>query len=919
MTPYLALEASAGSGKTFALSVRYIALVLQGNDISKILALTFTKKAANEMKQRITSAFCDLHLKEDGRPKGELEELCTMLGLSEDEVLALRDKYMDSFLRAELKISTFDSFFTMVLRQFSLNLGFMPDFSVGQDESDLVRADFIKALYENGLLSSFAHYIQSVEGGKNGVLESIEKLYMKLDEIDLDVNNPFPDPKNVLSKFDELGRYSQLNYTNSYLLGNFNAKSISEIVKKPIIDKFEGTGYFRKTDDDDKFLSLREELLELLRDYYKSYEKFRINELLKFIGTYKQVRTNVLKTKNSLEFGDVTKLVYNLLSKDLDKEMLYFRIDGRIKHILIDEFQDTNVLQYEILFPLIEEALSGDSINGVGSLFYVGDTKQSIYRFRGAKKELFYKLADKFKQIKIEHLEHNYRSAKHIVNFVNQTFKDKISGFIAQIPKSNENGYVGISQFDKDDFFEALRKKIEFLTSKNVSYNDIAVLCWKNNDITKIKEYLEDHSIPVVSSSTNLLIDTLSVRLVLEFIKYCLFKDEIYAQTLNEFLGYKPNILNLKIENSLCSTLKFVAKYLKLSCFDKNLLKLYEISSDYKDIFDLIFNIAKRGEQSADTSHQGISLMSVHKSKGLEFDTVIVVDFLGNKDSRKETFLSEYDDKNKKWNIKLNDKALGSIGDKEYINLKQTGDLLDRQEDLNKLYVALTRAKSNLLIMAKSDPDGKNISYFKPYGKNTQNEYLHLNSMEIGEVVSKKDEKKSLEQIHLKPFEKVKKQDIKTVKDRSLSELSSIYFGKALHYALEMMDGFSESSLQNAQIALLNEFGSLLETSVLDEIYERILNLIKCDEFLNLLNAKIILKEQDIAFEGEIKRLDMLCVGENEMIVFDYKSSKNYIDSNLDQVKEYVEILSQIYPQYRVYGKIVYILKDKIELLDVQI
>ena len=186
-------------------------------------------------------------------------------------------------------------------------------------------------------------------------------------------------------------------------------------------------------------------------------------------------------------------------------------------------------------------------------------------------------------------------------------------------------------------------------------------------------------------------------------------------------------------------------------------------------------------------------------------------------------------------------------------------------------------------------------------------------------MVSKKDEKKSLEQIHLKPFEKVKKQDIKTVKDRSLSELSSIYFGKALHYALEMMDGFSESSLQNAQIALLNEFGSLLETSVLDEIYERILNLIKCDEFLNLLNAKIILKEQGIAFEGEIKRLDMLCVGENEMIVFDYKSSKNYIDSNLNQVKEYVEILSQIYPQYRVYGKIVYILKDKIEFLDVQI
>ncbi|OCR92099.1 UvrD-helicase domain-containing protein, partial [Campylobacter fetus] len=69
---YLALEASAGSGKTFALSVRFIALILQGNDIAKILALTFTKKAANEMKSRIIDAFCNLH---ESSKKNELSEL----------------------------------------------------------------------------------------------------------------------------------------------------------------------------------------------------------------------------------------------------------------------------------------------------------------------------------------------------------------------------------------------------------------------------------------------------------------------------------------------------------------------------------------------------------------------------------------------------------------------------------------------------------------------------------------------------------------------------------------------------------------------------------------------------------------------------------------------------------------------------
>ena len=79
MKDYLALKASAGSGKTFALSVRYIALVLRGENINEIIALTFTKKAANEMKERIISTFLNLHTKEK---KGELDKVCKELGLS---------------------------------------------------------------------------------------------------------------------------------------------------------------------------------------------------------------------------------------------------------------------------------------------------------------------------------------------------------------------------------------------------------------------------------------------------------------------------------------------------------------------------------------------------------------------------------------------------------------------------------------------------------------------------------------------------------------------------------------------------------------------------------------------------------------------------------------------------------------------
>ena len=125
MKPFLTLETSARSGKTFALSVRFIALVLNGANISEIVALTFTKKAANEMKERVVETFLRLEEK-----RSELDEISKILDKSSDEILALRDKRLSKFLEANLKIMTFDSFFAMILRQFSLNVGLSPDFEI---------------------------------------------------------------------------------------------------------------------------------------------------------------------------------------------------------------------------------------------------------------------------------------------------------------------------------------------------------------------------------------------------------------------------------------------------------------------------------------------------------------------------------------------------------------------------------------------------------------------------------------------------------------------------------------------------------------------------------------------------------------------------------------------------------------------
>ncbi|RUT49968.1 RecB-like helicase [Campylobacter fetus] len=915
---YLALEASAGSGKTFALSVRFIALILQGNDITKILALTFTKKAANEMKSRIIDAFCNLH---ESSKKNELNELEKILELSAVDILSLRDKYMVNFLKNELKISTFDSFFTMILRQFSLNLGIMPDFKAGTSLNGLTRSEFIKNLKQNHLLESFAFYIKETNSNKNRVFETLELLYENISLPSFGENSKIPDESYVFAKFSELKSLALEISSDKNFLKNFEANTVSQIAGKPLIKEFDSKKYFEKAALNAKFMMIRDELISNLKKYYLEYEQFKINELLKFIYLYKYSRFEAIKKENALDFIDVTRLVYELLG-NIDSDMLYFRLDDRIKHILIDEFQDTNIIQYDILLPLIEETLSGSGQNDIGSFFYVGDIKQSIYRFRGGRKELFSRLRNSYKQIETLSLESNYRSAKNIVNFVNQTFSNKIKDYKTQLSCLENEGYVEVCEFVSDEFYDTLLQKIEFFVKNGVGYDDIAILCWKNSDIINIKDKLEKSGVPVATGGSNLLINSVNVRVILDFIKYCLFGDEIYIYSVHEFIGEKKSKLSLNATAELASTLKFVASYLNLECFDKNLLKLYEVSLGYADIFDFIFNIQNDQTPSADTSHCGITLLTVHKSKGLEFDHVIVADRLSRAGSNIDVFITEYNNSEQKWDIKLNDSALQNLGDNEFINLKQKCKDLDYEEDINKLYVALTRAKNSLIVMSKLDSNGLKPSYFKAFTSSKEQIcYLDLKPFSVGKIEPSKTSISfygGLE--HLEEFEIIKKQ---AVSDKQNDEyelnLESIYFGEALHYCLEMIFDFEEENLKNAKTAMINQFGAILSKNSIEDIINRVLNLINSAEFKNIIKDKNILKEQDIAFNQVIKRLDLLCIGDDEIVVMDYKSSKKFITQNEDQVREYMSILSQIYPQKRVVGKIIYLLNDKVEFLNVDL
>jgi len=145
----------------------------------------------------------------------------------------------------------------------------------------------------------------------------------------------------------------------------------------------------------------------------------------------------------------------------------------------------------------------------------------------------------------------------------------------------------------------------------------------------------------------------------------------------------------------------------------------------------------------------------------------------------------------------------------------------------------------------------------------------------------------------------------------------AIYFGLALHYLLEMVEKFDESSLKTAQISMRNAFHKFLDARALDEIYARALNLINEPKFKQMTQAKKVFKEQPLRFEGALKQLDLLCLDETEICVIDYKTSDKNIDENIAQVEEYKKILVQIYPNLSVKAAIFYALRDEIRSIDI--
>ena len=939
MKNFLALKASAGSGKTFALSVRYIALVLRGENINEIVALTFTKKAANEMKERIIATFLDLQNK-----KGELEAVCAELDISQDEAIKRRDERLGVFLQSELKIYTFDAFFSGILKKFSQNLGLSPDYSVQDSLQDLAWKKFVKeASKDKKLLSELALMMIISSQKEASFSQTLAKFYESFGGELKDSGASYPDDSKVRAAQRALNEHIALqNGASDVAKKTFSEQNLFELFKSKVFAR-QSLDYrtFSKiyTPELDRLFC---ELKEAAKNYILEVEKYRLSGFSKLLKLYKASNLELNKEINALSFADINKLVFKLLVQNLDKEALYFRLDGRINHLLVDEFQDTNVIQYEIILPLIAEIVSGYGQNGLGSFFYVGDTKQSIYKFRGGKKELFDKLGDDFSQIDIENLPSNYRSLKALVKFNNAVFEEiyhryglsfepqepakkdealsyEVSGECAYFEvEKDDYGYLRV--LSDEDIAGAVVSQASELLKAGVNASDITVLCWKNSDISLISEVLSSAGIKSVNEGTLELKRTPLVAAIIEYAKFCLFKEEIYEKNVKALVNANVKKLNIKPEVSATNSIFYLAKNLGISMADVDILRLFELSVGYKNLSDFIFNLENFSSKISPKNSDGVRVMTVHKSKGLEFAHVIVCDMMGKGRGDDSNFITEYSE-NGEWIVKSKISGRENF-DSDYASVLEQMKELEKQENINKIYVAFTRATKSLIIIKQAIPSGSSPSFFSFYTKSDKseaNDYLDLKEFSFGKILPSRSEQKEVKKDEKMPeILKIERQEIEAKEQKTSGKnLSAIYFGLAFHYLLEMSEKFDEISLEKAKNLMLNKFHKFLPLEVLEDALTRAKMLIREPKFIECIKDKEIYKEQPFKVKNELKQMDLFCFNEREICVIDYKTTDKNIEENKKQVKEYKDALAKFYEKHSIIAVIFYALEGKISYIEV--
>ncbi|GAA9591434.1 RecB-like helicase [Helicobacter pylori] len=929
----MALKASAGSGKTFALSVRFLALLFKGANPSEILTLTFTKKATAEMKERILDYLKILQKenledeKEKEKSQNILKELEEKYRLDPSLVQNSAQKIYQRFLNAEIRISTIDAFFQSILRKFCWFVGLSANFEVNEDtkaHQQQLNASFLSALNNKQLeeLSVFIAQCLSYDSyTSDSVLERLRFLKNKLYLFDPNKKEPIFDEEGFLEKLRSLNQQIQ------------SVETASDTAKKAIkCDDFRGflnssLTWLKKKGEYRDFKKIKDEIPTLeseceeiendLKRYYEAKESALFKKFPKFIQLYDKATSKI----QALDFDAIKDKVHALLNgyEEMPAEFFYFRLDSRIAHILIDEFQDTSLNDYKILAPFIDEIKAGiGQAKWQRSVFFVGDVKQSIYAFRGSFSSLFESVAKDFYH---DNLQFNHRSSPLIINYVNTIFKkayqDSPTAYLEQkYPKASNNkhakdGYVKVSLVadERELLLEQILQEAKNLLEHRIDPKDITLLCATNDDALEIKNYLQQNLSeirPSTESSANLS-QFVESKIIKNALEYALAEEPykpFYKHSVLKLAGY--------LHDDAIALAGFNPKKESVAGFVWKVMELFELYTECAQIcLELAVGCEDANEflekleakEIASFKAKGAQIMTIHKSKGMQFPYVIVCERLGKpKSNNSNQFLEEYSGTEL---LRLYYRMKNrEMVDKDYARALDKEEAAKDHEETNVYYVAFTRAELGLIVVAKD--------------KKGMHEKLDLAPLEEGEIAPVISSQKELspESVVIKPHaygEQVQEIEEEPSDYEKNNDQEAINFGIALHKGLEYQ--YAYRIPKKSVLEYLNYHHGFygLDYQALEESLE----LFENDAKIQALFKNLALRgEVAFLFEGVVSRIDVLLwdKGQN-LYVLDYKSSQNYQQSHKAQVSHYAAFLQTQAPHFKIQAGIIYAHKRLLEKL----
>ena len=721
-------KASAGSGKTHTLSKTYLDLLLKADSKTayrNILAVTFTNKATEEMKERILR-----DLAEEGKTNPRAREI--LINLLHDY--------------GSFSVSTIDKFFQQALRAFSRELGSSGNYQIELDKASLTKEAMDRVLddlteKDKDLLGWFTKQLETaLDNGESFHLES--SLYEMAEEFG-DVNEKFTYDKKKLTELkarckEIVDTFHKDVYENALCIdtttwGKTAAKGLAQYAGAQT--KYKDSVKAANATTLAKLAETAgcEAMYALMNPQGRRWKEYRtarmVEKVIFTLGLAEEFYSKLAiieEEKGVISLDESTSLLRDIIDGS-DAPFIYEKLGVRFNHFLLDEFQDTSVVQWENFKPLLANSVSEGYSNII-----VGDVKQSIYRWRNSDWNLLDKeIEANFEgKVKVITLKENWRSTQSIVNFNNEFFTfaadnlglSTIYADVKQKVKVEDSQEGCVTVDFCEDELEMIDGYIEQAVAAGAKMSDMAILLRTNGEGKKVAEYLLSKGYSVISDDSLDLKSSLIIRKIVSYLhSLCNNSD-----SLNTYLSESLEIDSEREYHSLLDLVDGVIKDLSETHPDEIKGQTLFIQSFMDDILEWtsihgndLRQYLKHWEESkiaisSPNDPNAIRITTVHKSKGLAFP-IVIFPFAEKVGLFKEDTLWCHLDSDAEMGESFNSifpVVLGkSSGDSFFSESLKNEMEMQRIDNLNIFYVCLTRARKEMHIIAKNPPksliDGK--------------------------------------------------------------------------------------------------------------------------------------------------------------------------------------------------------------------